>query len=132
MAVFNRFPDITNPIFRDRPVRHSVTQHIATRDPLPKCRVRLLSPNRYQQAKDKFEQMPDLGIIRKSSSNWSSALHMLPKKVPGDRWPCGDYRVLNVMTLPDNYPIPNLHDFSSNLRNKRIFSKNFLEPLKLV
>ncbi len=33
MAVFNRFPDITNPIFRERPVRHSVTQHIATRGP---------------------------------------------------------------------------------------------------
>ncbi len=27
------------------------------------------------------------------------------------------------MTLPDNYPIPNLQDFSSNLRNKTSFSK---------
>ncbi len=25
--------------------------------------------------------------------------------------------------MPGNYPIPNLHDFSSNLRNKTIFSK---------
>ncbi len=33
MAVFNRFPDITNPIFRERPVQNSVTQHIATRGP---------------------------------------------------------------------------------------------------
>ncbi len=76
-----------------------------------------------QQAKDEFEHMLDLGIIRRSSSNWPFALHMKPKKVPGDWRPCGDYRVLNVMTLPGNYPIPNLHDFSSNLRNKRIFSK---------
>ncbi len=76
-----------------------------------------------QQAKDEFEHMLDLGIIRRSSSNWPSALHMEPKKVPGDWRPCGDYRVLNVMTLSGNYPIPNLHDFSSNLRNKRIFSK---------
>ncbi|VUZ53598.1 unnamed protein product [Hymenolepis diminuta] len=64
----------------------------------------------------------DPGIIRRSSSNWSSALSLIPKK-SGDWRPCGDYRALNSIRVPDNYLIPNVQDFSSNLRNEKIFSK---------
>ena len=33
------------------------------------------------------------------------------------------FRRLNAITIPDRYPVPSLHDFSSMLRGKRIFSK---------
>ena len=65
-------------------------------------------------------------------SNWASLdartvrtlcpLHVAPKSGGGWR-PCGNYRRLNDSTEFDRYPVPRIHDFTTKLAGKKIFSK---------
>ena len=66
--------------------------------------------------------MEQAGIIRRSNSPWASPLHLVSKSSGGWR-PCGDYRLLNAMTIDDRYPLPHVQDFNSQLFGAKIFSK---------
>jgi hypothetical protein len=69
-------------------------------------------------AKAEFQVMLDEGV----SSQWSSPLHMVQKK-DGSWRPCGDYRQLNLQTVEDKYPLPNMADLAARLDGCTIFSK---------
>ena len=103
-------------------VKHNTVHHIKLKSDRP-CfaRPRRLAPDKLQAAKSEFQQMIQLDFARPSSSNYSSPLH-LTKKANGDWRPCGDYRKLNAMTIPDCYPLPHIHDASARLEGCIIFS----------
>jgi hypothetical protein len=65
------------------------------------------------------------GIIEPSISPWSSSIVLVKKKTTDGfvkyRF-CVDYRLLNAVTKPDAYPIPNVVDTLDSMRTSKIFS----------
>ena len=121
-TLLKSFPELTQPYSATRPVKHNVQHFIETTGPPVHAKARRLPPHRFRPAKAEYETLMQQGIIRPSSSNWSSALHIVDKK-NGDIRPCGDYRALNSRTVMDRYPVPNIQEFSSQLHGCTVFSR---------
>lgn len=101
---------------------HNVVHELQTTGPPLFARPRRLPPDKCQITRREFDYMRDKGICRPSTSSWASPLLLVPKK-DGTYRACGDYRRLNEVTRPDRYSLPHLHDFTSNLAGKTLFTK---------
>ena len=116
------FSQISTPQFFKIQPKHNVQHFIVTQGPPVHSCARRLSPEKLALAKQEFNEMLDMGIIRRSSSPWASPLHLVPKPFGGWR-PCGDYRRLNAATLPDRYSLLYIQDFAARLDGAKFFSK---------
>ena len=101
---------------------HGVEHFLQTTGPPIASPFRRLDAEKLASAKAEFLDLEKQGIVRRSSSPWASPLHMV-KKAEGSWRPCGDYRRLNDVTMPDTYPLPNMMDFSARMAGCKYFSK---------
>ncbi|UYV71992.1 hypothetical protein LAZ67_9001493, partial [Cordylochernes scorpioides] len=121
-ASLTKYPNLCRPPSDFVEAKHSVKHYIPTRGQPIHSKARRLDSQRLTLAKAEFQYMLNNGIIRPSNSPWASPLHLVSKKDESLR-PCGDYRRLNAVTLPDRYPIPRLDDFHHILKGTRVYSK---------
>ena len=122
IALLEAFPAVLN-VGKDLPeVKHDVEHVIVTQGRPVAGRYRRLDPARLEAAKKEFLDLERQGIVRRSSSNWASPLHMVMKQ-DGTWRPCGDFRRLNLQTEADRYTCPNMADLTGRLAGCTIFSK---------
>ena len=67
------------------------------------------------------QQMLALGVIRPSSSPWSSPIQLVTKKSGEIRF-CIDFRKVNTVIVGDAYPMPFIQDLVDALEGSTIFS----------
>ncbi|GBN01400.1 Transposon Ty3-I Gag-Pol polyprotein, partial [Araneus ventricosus] len=121
-GILSQFPELTNPSQPTRNNKPTKVHHFIETTGQPVfSRPRRLSPELLKIARQEFEFLMSQGIVRPSSSPWASPLHMV-KKSNGEWRPCGDYRRLNAITIPDRYPVPHIQDCIQIFFNKTIFS----------
>jgi Reverse transcriptase (RNA-dependent DNA polymerase) len=121
-SLAREFPSVFSSTSVLPEARHGIEHQILTTGRPVTARYRRLDAAKYKAARDEFLQMEKAGIVRRSTSCWASPLHMVKK--PDGTWrPCGDYRRLNVQTVPDRYTCPNMADLSARLAGTRVFSK---------
>lgn len=66
--------------------------------------------------------MLSTGIVRTNTSPFSSPILMVKKK--DDKWRfCTDYRVLNLVTIKDQFSVPTVDDMLDKLHNAMYFTK---------
>ena len=100
----------------------NITHKINLRDEQPvKQRARRIPPALYDEVRQQLRDMLNSGVIRESSSPWSSPLVLVRKK-DGTTRICVDYRRLNSQTIPDAYALPRIEEGLDLLRGAKWFS----------
>lgn len=79
-----------------------------------------------QEVEKQLKELEQKGIIEKSNSAWNSPLILVKKHGENDQTPswrvCIDYRKLNAVTIPEQFPIPEISTIIENLGGSKIFT----------
>ena len=80
-----------------------------------------VSPKVREEMYQVMDKLLEEGVIKPSNSAWSCPV-VMHFKPDGTRRPCIDFRKINELTKKDAYPLPNVNEIFSKLRNARYIS----------
>ena len=122
-----KFPKLLKQNFHCEPT-DTIIHRIQTNGTPVKAKVRRLLPGSEKaiKAKQAWDELIQLGIVEKvdpeKANTYCSPLHFVPKP-NGFLRPVGDFRLLNLQTELDQFPLPHLRDFTHQIAGCRVFSK---------
>ena len=118
-AVVDQFGDVLTPKLGECTLSE---YHIELIDNTPVRRPPYrLSPPKVHVLREKVQEMLDQGIIRPSTSNYSSPIFLVPKG-ENDFRPVIDYRYLNSKISIESIPLPDVHSAFAWFGGARIFT----------
>ena len=93
------YPSLTAPRSNNYTSLNSIVKRTidSGNNPPTFAKVRQLSQEKYEAAKEEFTSLLNARIIRQSKSPWASPLHLVPKNTLGKWRTCGDYRSVNAI-----------------------------------
>lgn len=121
----NEYEDVvTNESPKDLPDFKTITHKIHL---IPGSKPTARSPYRMtkfetEELKKQINQLLKQGFIKKSNSPFAAPVLFVKKKDKSLRL-CVDYRLLNIITIRDAFPIPVIDDLLFKLGNSKVFSK---------
>ncbi|KAH0471444.1 MAG: hypothetical protein KVP17_000601, partial [Porospora cf. gigantea B] len=92
----------------------------ATSDRPIVTRPRSFTPAQQRVLQEELQSMKEAGVIEPSNSPHASEIVLVKKKDGGWRV-CIDYRNVNDVTIPDQYPLPRIADLIREVRQSRYF-----------
>ncbi|XP_058801440.1 uncharacterized protein LOC131670096 [Phymastichus coffea] len=123
-ALLVEYADLTKPSSRKATLNGApVTHFIRTTEPPVFERPRPLFGDRLKGTKAAVKELMDAGLVRPSSSQWASPLHLVEKNDGSGTFRItGDYRRLNAITEPDRYPLPVIEHLLHGCHGGKVFT----------
>ena len=84
-------------------------------------RMHRFSPEQHEEADRQVAELLERGLIEESNSEWATSMVLVKKKDGGWRAAI-DYRGLNAVTVPDEFPVPRIDVTLDGLQGAKVFS----------
>ncbi|KAH9722450.1 Endonuclease [Citrus sinensis] len=114
------FPEDLPGLPPDREVEFTI-ELVSGTTPISKASYRM-APIELKELKVQLQELLDKGFIRPSVLPWGAPV-LFAKKKDGSMRLCIDYRQLNMVTVKNKYPLPQIDDLFDQLRGASVFSK---------
>jgi hypothetical protein len=117
--IIKEFKESSKGLGNIQGVEHKINTRVET---AIRCKPYRVPLNIMKETRNELNKLIENGIIRKSNSEYCSPAFPILKK-NGNVRIVVDYRRLNSVTEPLNFPLPHLHDILQDLKGSTVYSQ---------